>query len=471
METPYGTRQTEPARSVSEAWRTLTPAPLVTREELDAFRCKTINIVRKSNAVREMARGLRRARGGAFYRAAFYGHRGVGKTTELSQLKLELADEFEVVTFDVTDELNPARFQPFDVPLLIMMLVVERIAGKTKGGLGLTFPDTHLRDVRKWFEERERVRKTEYGGGVEAEAGVGIEKDGLLSSLFGVFASTKGQMRYGVGTTDEVRSYEMSRITQLVDLCNRLLVAASETLSEEIGKELLVVGEGFDRGGISKDRVRELFVDHGNVLSGLHTNLILTVPPALVYSADRASLPFARANVILLPDTPIYRMDESRERLVADEAGRKALRKAITRRIEPELLENGVLDLIVAKSGGNLRDLISLALEAADKAELRGAETVSLEDAQSAVYGLLDSYRERLGSSEYDTESITTEEKLDCLVRIHRREPIARISDHVHHHLLRARVVQEFQNSTRWFGVHPVVVDLLKQMDYLREDE
>jgi hypothetical protein len=54
-------------------------------------------------------------------------------------------------------------------------------------------------------------------------------------------------------------------------------------------------------------------------------------------------------------------------------------------------------------------------------------------------------------------------------VQIYRQQPEARIPDRVLYSLLHARAVQEF-NGERWFGVHPLVVDILAAQGKLERD-
>lgn len=61
---------------------------------------------------------------------------------------------------------------------------------------------------------------------------------------------------------------------------------------------------------------------------------------------------------------------------------------------------------------------------------------------------------------------MTYEDKADRLVRIYNGEKEAQITDPVLYSLLDARAVQEF-NGERWFGVHPLVVDILVKQERL----
>jgi hypothetical protein len=79
-------------------------------------------------------------------------------------------------------------------------------------------------------------------------------------------------------------------------------------------------------------------------------------------------------------------------------------------------------------------------------------------------------YRLKLGQSPYDTEQIPYSEKSAKLVAVYNRAPDHDIPDRVLYSLLRSRAVQEF-NGDGWFGVHPLVVDILKEQGHLQRQD
>ena len=130
----------------------------------------------------------------------------------------------------------------------------------------------------------------------------------------------------------------------------------------------------------------------------------------------------------------------------------------------------GQAERLVVASGGNLRNLFAMAANAADGALLRGAAQIEADDASGAIRQLRTDYERQLGESPYDQEiagdgqrrPIAYESKANRLCSVYRGDAEAKIPDPVLYALLRARAVQEF-NGERWFGVHPLVVDLLVQ--------
>ena len=136
-----------------------------------------------------------------------------------------------------------------------------------------------------------------------------------------------------------------------------------------------------------------------------------------------------------------------------------------------DLFEEGQMTRLIVASGGNLRDLFSMVTQAADSAILRKSPDgkINGEDADSAIKALRTEYTRRLGDSPYDKDKIVYEDKAKRLIQIYNSDPNAKIPDQVLYFLLRSRAIQEFDGE-RWFGVHPLVVDVLKSQGRIRQD-
>jgi hypothetical protein len=235
-------------------------------------------------------------------------------------------------------------------------------------------------------------------------------------------------------------------------------------LREQCGREWLFIGEDFDKSGIPSMLTETFFVAHANVLRDLRANLIFTVPIGLVYSERGPQLAFPPDRIHCIPDTPVFNRQHK-----AHGAGMNAIRRVLEARVAPDLFEPGQADSLIVASGGNLRDLFSLVAEASDTALLRKAAKIGEADVTSAIRELRNVYLRRLGQSPFDAAEVSYPDKAARLVGIYDNEPDASVPDKVLYSLLHARAVQEF-NRERWFGVHPLVVDLLVDQKRLGHD-
>jgi hypothetical protein len=221
------------------------------------------------------------------------------------------------------------------------------------------------------------------------------------------------------------------------------------------------VGEDFDRAGIPNERVEELFITYANIFQELRSHLIFTLPISLYYSAKATRLPFETDCSFVLPDTPMFYPDHQ-----PNAKGRSAVEKVLAARMDLLLIEPEQLQRLIVASGGNLRDLFGLINYAADGADIRDATQINKIDADAAIANLRSDYERRLGQSPYDAEEVSYAEKAALLQQIYNGDKDAQMTNPVLYALLNARAVQEF-NGERWFGVHPLVVDILIAQKHL----
>ncbi len=216
------------------------------------------------------------------------------------------------------------------------------------------------------------------------------------------------------------------------------------------------MGEEFDRAGVNTTSLELLFLTYGNALRELQVHFIVTLPISLAYSERRSELPVPDERVFCLPDIPVFDPQHA-----PHGPGRSAVRAILEARASPELFGSGAMERLVVASGGNIRDLVALTVMATTNALVRNPlGRVEDEDVTTAVRRRRTDYLRSLGQSPYDGGEITYEAKVERLVRIYDQDPTAQSPDPVLYSLFRARAVQEF-NGERWFGVHPLVVDLL----------
>lgn len=140
--------------------------------------------------------------------------------------------------------------------------------------------------------------------------------------------------------------------------------------------------------------------------------------------------------------------------------------------MSPDLFAEEQEERVIVASGGNLRDLFLMAAEAADNAALRpdSNRIIGPSDVTRAINERRRDYLNRLGSSPFDPRAMTYEEKATRMVDIYNRKPGHDIGDDVLHSLLRGIVVQEF-NGEGYFGLHPLVVDILARQGKLENTD
>lgn len=455
--------QTSPATQLSDVYRTLQPGPLTTSEELEAFYAEDINLVRGGDKMQRLKLRLARAYGDRIpFKACVMGHRGVGKSTEISRLLAEVEPLFQPIRFSAVSVLDPGSFKPLDVLLVLMANVAEATAKPVdQGGAGKQPSDARLREIWDWFATEKETRELAKNAAVSIGAGAGAKEDSLWGKVLGLFATLKGEIKFASTRKIEVVEYRLTRLDSLIEVANRLLDECNQLLREATTKQWLFVGEDFDKAGIPSDRIEELFITYANIFQELRAHLIFTLPIGLYYSDKATRLPFSDDCSFVIPDTPMFDQVHS-----VKSEGRAAVEKALAARMDLELFESEQLQRLIVASGGNLRDLFSLINYAADGASIRKESRIGGADADAAIVNLRSDYERRLGQSPYDPDEIDYEDKASLLKRLYDGDKQAQVPTPVLYTLLNARSVQEF-NGQRWFGVHPLVVDILAAQNRL----
>ncbi len=346
-----------------------------------------------------------------------------------------------------------------------MMKLAEAVVELQKSGEIMDdLPADLMRDISLWFATAKYTSTETSGAGVSAEAGMKPSPIAeTIGGLLGFFVQIKGDIKYNTERKSDVTEYRITTLSQLVGLLNRFLDHASRLLKDSLGQEWLIIGEDFDRPGVPTDRIETLFVHNASLFHELKANLIFNIPVALAYSGHQALLPLPH---VCIYDTPVYTAAHA-----PHESGRAALISLLDLRLNPTLFAPGQQERVVVASGGNLKDLFTITLEAADYAALRVGNTGIIEekDVTRAINERRRVYLNRLGSSPYDPRLIPYADKASRMEGIYKQEAGYDVADDVIHSLLRAIVVQEF-NGAGYYALHPLIVDILQQQGKLLDN-
>ncbi|HEY6342679.1 MAG TPA: hypothetical protein VIY49_14390 [Bryobacteraceae bacterium] len=421
---------------------------------MDAFYRQEINGLRGVDRIGYLRLSLEDAHQNQLpFKGFLLGHPGVGKTTELRRLLLGLEGRFRPLYLSVTSELNPGTLRFYDVLLLILIkLVYEASLPEVIG-----FEDTDLKKMLDWVRDHLahrwvkhlRVDQKELGGGVNIP-----------------FLKLFGNIKLGTTRERGKEEYELSFVSELVELMNRVLAECNRLLAKhQNGRQWVIVLEDFEKIGLSPSLVKDLFIGLRPSFEGFDADFIAVIPVWLQYSEDAGIVLPSNFQSFPIPDIPVYdRHHLENAEVIA------ALKAVVTARIDSRLFDPGVLDRFCIASGGNLRDLFSLIQSAMLNARLRGSSAISSEDADLAINALRNDYKQLLGSTGLDPNDASLPEKLDRLVGIYKGDDkTADVPNRILYQLLQQRCVLQY-NGTGWKGVHPLVVDLLMEFEKLPEN-
>lgn len=366
-----------------------------------------------------------------FIHAAFMGHRGAGKSTEIRRLVDRLSGLYETVHLEATVEMDPLHVEVEDLLLNVALAVVSAMRQR-----GTPLPAQLLEDVQKWFAEV--VKNTRWAKGFSAEAAAGIEGKvtaPFVGSLFGsVKALFKQESEYRTEVKEVLRKYPGT----LRDRVNALLDAANQNLGE---RSLLIVVDNLDR--YDQEKIDRLLVVGADRIRELRTHLLLTPPISLFLKPKTAQLKtLYRCHT--LHSIRLRTKDQPYDQFEGE--GRDLMEQALARRIDLDKMipEKDARDRLIAASGGSIRELLHLVYQSALLA--RGA-TILEDDVERAI--TLEKQNIR--------DSVNVHGWIPVLLRIAEEHQIFddnKCMEVLFHHLA-------FKyNGDGWYDVHPLVTEL-----------
>lgn len=384
-------------------------------------------------------------------RILFTGHTGSGKSTELWRLQQKLSKQYLTIHFSVEKHLNLLEMNVIDLIFLIMEQIYAKAIAE---GIGLK--ERLLTDILHWLEDTTEIRTDELKAGVEVEAGAGIPK--LLSALF---IRVKGILQKSTATKVEIRRKIEPRISQLIDRCNLLLEAINDNLKDR-GQRTLVIVEDLDKLQIKL--AKELFHENSLLLTGLETHTIYTVPIFMLYSRDISILRKGFGHKEVLPMIKIRNKNSNKLNPIALDTIKKILKLRITESI----LHEDAIQVLVEKSGGCLRDIFDMLQNGTLTGLLQKKNAFDRELALEGANEVKKFYEMALAESKEG--DIKPEQYFEKLSQIYYSKTKKIAADPISLDLMHSQALLEY-NGDRWCDVHPLVVDFMKEMGYLKSGQ
>ena len=389
--------------------------------------------------------------------AAFSGHRGCGKTTQLLRLEHDLAPRFTSIHVFADETL--LQDPDLDYPDLMLWLVDELVREFDQRGHPLD--EQLLDDVVGWFASRtdEDVKTFRAEAAAEAQAEA-AGKTGLYFVSLKMLARLKSMVQGSVERRRTIRRELQRYSADLLSRANELLDAAARVL-ERNGRtpDLLIVLDNLDR--LNAEPAERLFIEKGDLLGKLNAHVICTAPVAMVLSAA-ANTGQVFAQRFTLPMVKVQQKSGQPYK-----SGVDALVTLIAARADLEriFVDAKVPQYLARMSGGSVRDLMRLLSQAQSLARVDDQDRIDQTSAKEAAK------RIRL-----DLERTLWPYR--ALARIHESKSLPEPDATDQHQLQQARafyadllikgVVREYDGGECWYDVHPIMRDIPAFKDALK---
>lgn len=286
----------------------------------------------------------------------FLGFRGSGKSTELYRLEAALdRNRFLVVNYSIRDDLNLSDFdfRDFFVSMALKVYDIASVEGiALHPDIEKDFLDFAMRITSITEEEVARQKAADFSFGK------------ILTLKLSREAKTREYLRKELD----------QKISDLIQRLNWMIV----NIEKSSGKELVVIVDDLDklaRGQQSED----FFYKNYQLLLEPSCFVVYTFPIPLAFHPQYENVKHAFDGDVILLQMPVKKRNGE-----PHEVGQKFYRDVISRRIDPDLLEDGVLDLAV-DSTGKLSELVEVMKEASLNAHRKGQKRISKEDVASAL--------------------------------------------------------------------------------------
>ncbi|MEM1220490.1 MAG: hypothetical protein AAGH79_16330 [Bacteroidota bacterium] len=364
----------KPATNMVELVRNLAPARLLTQADKEFYVPIYSDVLRKLRYQLVVSQSKKET----YYTS---GQSGTGKTTALNFLpNTNLEDQF-AVHFLYGNEL----FDLSDVDIIdvLLMICYELIKGKPKLENQFTESLNRIRDKNEGILEETTVVDdgSTTSGGASLNLGLGNSPISSFFKLFKVgadfFTSLKLDKKYRQITR---RAFAFQK-QDLLALTNEII--ESYLLEVAPGKELLLIFNELDH--IKQPQlITELFITNRYLFEELRCKKVISVPVMLL-AEERFTRPIDFFGLKLTPNPLIDELTpENKERI---DDNKDHLRKIIQKRIaeDQELITEEAIDYAINKSGGIIRQFISIVHNAAVKVGLTGANRISLNDVEEGA--------------------------------------------------------------------------------------
>jgi hypothetical protein len=365
----------------------------------------------------------------------FVGHRGSGKSSELTYLSTRL-DKYISVPVPLYDIFKGTSVNHVEVIFAMTLRLLEKATdsqvlpvGMVKEAWDGLFNDAYLFLKRYLFGE-------EVGIPADKQTTFGLKVNMLVTEVearIGTEAYTRAQVK---------EKFE-GRVNEMLEKMNDV----ARLLEKDTGKRLLLVVEDLDKFDLQD--TRNLFYEHARSLTAPYPSVVYTFPVAMRYSNDFPEIKKSFDETYILPNIALSHRDGS-----PNEAGRAKMRQIFTHRVSEELFEPEVVEKIILLSGGHVKTLIQLARQTVLKAIVDNQPVVQIHHLTAAAAALRDDYASLLTPDQIALLRKQKDDPRKDLVGVGKEQQ----------ELLANGSLLEFGNTRGpWGDVNPLALELLER--------
>ena len=370
----------------------------------------------------------------------FAGHRGCGKSTLLCDFARKMEGQFFTVFFSISDLIQMNEISHINILFAIALKMMEKAERDH-----VQIADDKKQAFFDWFKERTKTETV----GIKGEMSLGI-------NLFDVI---KSKLSTEQGTKLEIKERFTQNFRDLIDTLNAIATEIKLATKQEI----LVIVDDLDKFDL--EEVDEIFQRNLKALLEPKFIIIYTLPIATIREGVlRKHIEDETGNeIFVMPVLKLYAKGASHQPDGKPEvAAMQVLQSVLNRRIDAELLEDGIVEKIALSSGGVLRDVIRITQRCCSEVLVRLRRMARKNQNIDHVRIDMEILQESLDKSRNDIQLGLSKTDREILVQVYNKYIPENPKEQAFLDLLHTVVAIEYRNHESWYDVHPLIVEQLK---------
>jgi hypothetical protein len=255
---------------------------------------------------------------------------------------------------------------------------------------------------------------------------------------------------------EEIKQKYERKISDLVAQIN-IIASAIQSQSK---KEILVIIDDIDK--LDLERVRDIFQSHIKAIMLPGFRIIMTIPIAALREVSLVATLQSETNdqIVQMPVYQLFKQVESHEvNATPDPKILAKLTEIISKRVDAKLIDPDTLKQICIYSGGVLRELIRITNDCC-RGCLRSIRrhpddtTIKIDSAvlESSITDLSIDFDRSIGMNDYE-----------IIKTVYNNFKPENPKDQQFLDLLHGLYILEYRNGNLWYGVHPLVLELMRK--------
>ena len=365
-----------------------------------------------------------------FKRLLVVGHGGCGKSTEMQMLEKRLLDDNKpAIQINALDDLDYISFTFIDVLVMIVDKIFKFVENKNL--------KINMRLI-KAFQKALSTKTIQEYWNIDSELSADGSFSIALSMLINIVTKLSSSLKMASGFKEDLRREIKPKTNDIVNVLNAVI----GEIQEQAHNPVVIIIDGLEKCLYAS--VHRLFVEDSVYFTNINAHIVISCPIALYRSAD-ASIVSRSFNA----DETIPMIRTHNQDGTDYYAGINAIRQLVYKRADSSFFDAGVVDKIIRKTGGSLRDACSLVSSCAFEAMMKNNKTVDMASLDFAIKKFKIKIFFRITSALYPR-----------VKKIYDGD-FSAIQDSDLTELLYSEAVFEYDDE-RWVDLHPIVRDYIK---------